>query len=114
MKNTILKTTMLAAIASLAMSGYAWAHHPAADMVDEETYATIEENISDNHIEIIDDMLEDAEDDSLMSSTSEGMDGGEATTAEGVGANASQTSNMGAVPTTASGISTAGQSRSGR
>lgn len=43
MKKTLLTTTFLITLVSTA----AFAHHPAADMVDPEIYATIDENVSD-------------------------------------------------------------------
>ena len=106
MKKTILKTTVLAAIASLAMSGYTWAHHPSEEM--NPNYDTIDENISDIHNTVMDAMLEDAEDDSLMASTSQGMDGGEPTMADGVGANASQSSAQAAAQTDSQVVSAPG------
>jgi hypothetical protein len=51
---TILKTTTLAL---LLVSVNAYAHHPAADIVDPEVYDRIEENISDVHLDMtFDDM----------------------------------------------------------
>jgi len=41
---TVLK---VAAIASLFASASAFAHHPAADMVDPETFEMIDENVAD-------------------------------------------------------------------
>ena len=41
---TVLK---VAAIASLFASASAFAHHPAADIVDPETFEMIDENVSD-------------------------------------------------------------------
>ena len=55
MKKTILRTVMLAAIASLTMSGYVFAHHPVYSM-DEDLYYRIDENISDQHNEMIGDV----------------------------------------------------------
>ena len=43
MKN-VLKTALLA---SLFASVSAFAHHPAEDIVDEDTYLMIDENVSD-------------------------------------------------------------------
>jgi len=43
MKKTLLTTSFLMAIASTS----AFAHHPAADIVDPEIYAMIDENVSD-------------------------------------------------------------------
>ncbi|MDJ0807709.1 MAG: hypothetical protein QNJ78_12860 [Gammaproteobacteria bacterium] len=108
MKQTLHKILAMTAIASLAMSGYAFAHHPSEDM--NPNFDTITDTISDNHMTVIDGMMED---DSLMANTSQGMDGGEANTAAGDGANANQTSNVGAAPTAAPGISNAGQARAG-
>lgn len=41
---TVLK---VAAIASLFATGSAFAHHPAADIVDPETFEMIDENVAD-------------------------------------------------------------------
>lgn len=103
MKNTILKTTALAAIASLTMSGYVWAHHPSEDM--NPNFETVDENISDIHNTVIDAMMEDGD---LMASTSQGMDGGEPTMAEGDGANASQSSEQAAAQTDSQVVSAPG------
>lgn len=43
MKKTILTTSFLMALASTS----AFSHHPAADIVDPEIYAMIDENVSD-------------------------------------------------------------------
>jgi len=52
--NKLFKISTLAALLS---SASAYAHHPAADMVDPEVYAMIEENISDAHLALdFDDM----------------------------------------------------------
>ena len=60
MKKTLLNTTMLVAIASLTMSGFALAHHPAVDQLDEiGMLETVEANISDMHMEVIGDVTED-------------------------------------------------------
>jgi len=61
MKTTLLTTTFLASLISTA----AFAHHPAADNVDPEIYAMIDENVSDTpHADLtFDDMggaMEDA------------------------------------------------------
>ena len=69
MNKTLLKTTMIAAIASLSMGGQVWAHHPSEDM--NPNFDLVDEQVSDMHIEIIDEMLEDGD---LMSSTARGMD----------------------------------------
>lgn len=45
--NTLLK---LGTLAALLTAANAYAHHPAADMVDPDVYAMIEENISDVHL----------------------------------------------------------------
>jgi len=56
--NTLLK---LGTLAALLTSANAYAHHPAADMVDPEVYAMIEENISDVHLAMeFDDMGRDS------------------------------------------------------
>jgi len=50
MKKTLLTTTLLMTFASAS----AFAHHPAADMVDPETYAMISENLADTpHADMI-------------------------------------------------------------
>jgi hypothetical protein len=87
MNMTVLKTTMIAAIASLGISSQAWAHHPSADM--NPNYEIVDSQISDMHNEVIDAMMEDAD---LMSSTARGMDATSMTAsrASGDGANASQ------------------------
>ena len=71
MKKTILKSVMLTAVASLAMSGHVWAHHPTYFM-DEDLYYRIDENISDQHNEMIGDVT--AEDFELMGSVMRSMD----------------------------------------
>ena len=45
--NKLLK---LGTLAALLTGANAYAHHPAADMVDPDVYAMIEENISDVHL----------------------------------------------------------------
>jgi len=53
MKNTIKLTTL----ALLLAGANAYAHHPAADIVDPDVYDRIEENISDVHLDMtFDDM----------------------------------------------------------
>ena len=53
MKKLLLTTAIAMAMASTA----AFAHHPAVDIVDEDVYIMIEENISDIHLEMeFDDM----------------------------------------------------------
>jgi hypothetical protein len=54
MKNTL----KVAAIASLFASVTAFAHHPAADIVDPEIYEMIDENVADSpHADLVfDDM----------------------------------------------------------
>ncbi len=60
MKKTLLNTTMLVAIASLTMSGFALAHHPAVDQLDEiGMLETVDEIISDMHMEVLGDVTED-------------------------------------------------------
>ncbi|MEN8179947.1 MAG: hypothetical protein ABFS39_15205 [Pseudomonadota bacterium] len=76
MKKTIMKTTMLAAIASLTMSGYALAHHPLLDF-NPDLYDQIDAVLSETnslHNEIMDARLED---DDMMTSTSRSMDANE-------------------------------------
>lgn len=53
-----MKTTLqLTTAALLLVSTNIYAHHPAADMVDPEVYAMIEENISEVHLDMtFDDM----------------------------------------------------------
>jgi hypothetical protein len=87
MKKHVMKTTMIAAIASLGISSQAWAHHPSEDM--NPNYDFVDGQVSDMHNEVIDAMLEDAD---LMSSTARGMDATTMTAsmAAGDGANASQ------------------------
>lgn len=59
MKNTFKLSTL----ALLAVSANAFAHHPAADIVDPEVYEMIEENISDVHLALtFDDMGSDTAD----------------------------------------------------
>lgn len=69
MKKTLLKTTMIAAIATLGMNGQAWAHHPSADT--NPNYEMVDDQVSDMHNEVIDAMLEDSD---MLSSTARGMD----------------------------------------
>ncbi|MCW9048545.1 MAG: hypothetical protein OQK46_10740 [Gammaproteobacteria bacterium] len=58
--NRLLK---LGTLAALLTSANAYAHHPAADIVDPEVYAMIEENISDVHLAMeFDDMGRDSAD----------------------------------------------------
>ena len=42
-----MKTTLITSAFLMAISSTAFAHHPAADMVDPEIYAIIDENVSD-------------------------------------------------------------------
>ena len=92
MNKTLINTAILAATASLAMSGQAWAHHPSEDM--NPNFEFVDEQVSDMHIEIIDAMLEDGD---LMSSTARGMDAVDSPAmASGDGANASQDSTQSA------------------
>ena len=59
MKKTLLSTALVLAMAST--SGFA--HHPAQDIVDEEIFAMIDENVSDIHAEMeFDDMGRDLTD----------------------------------------------------
>ena len=44
------KILTLSTLALLIASTHSYAHHPAADIVDPEIYAMIEENISDVHL----------------------------------------------------------------
>ena len=69
MNKTTFKTAMIAAVASLAMSGQTWAHHPSADM--NPNYDFVDSQISEMHNLIIDEMLEDGD---TMTST-RNMDG---------------------------------------
>jgi hypothetical protein len=87
MKKQVLKTTMLAAIASIGISSQTWAHHPSEEM--NPNFEMVDDQVSDMHNEVIDAMLEDAD---LMSSTARGMDATTMTAsmAAGDGANASQ------------------------
>ena len=51
------KTLQISALALIAVSASAFAHHPAADIVDPEVYEMIEENISEVHLDMtFDDM----------------------------------------------------------
>ena len=52
MKKIILAT----AIAVTFGSSYVFAHHPAADIVDPDIYAMIEDNISEEHDQVLTDM----------------------------------------------------------
>jgi hypothetical protein len=94
---TLLKTTMIAAIASLGISSQAWAHHPSEDM--NPNYDVVDEQISDMHNEVIDDMM--TEDADLMSSTARGMDATSmtASTASGDSIDASMATTSGAAQT---------------
>ena len=86
MNKTLLKTTMIAAIATLGMNGQAWAHHPSADM--NPNYETVDDLVSDMHNEVIDDMMETSD---LLSSTARGMDATSSPSmASGDGANTMQ------------------------
>ena len=58
--NRLLK---LGTLAALLTGANAYAHHPAADIVDPEVYAMIEENISDVHLAMVfDEMGNDSAD----------------------------------------------------
>lgn len=51
------KLTQLTALSFLLVGANAYAHHPAADIVDPEVYEMIDENISDAHLALtFDDM----------------------------------------------------------
>ena len=108
----MIKSAILAAVASLTFAPYVSAHHPSADV--NPNYDEVDDQISDQHNIIIGAMLE--EDDSLMASTLRGTDNAdEARAAAGDGANASQATNQSAVPTdTATGMSRAAQTKAGR
>ena len=96
MKKTIINTTVLATIATLAFAPLASAHHPSEDV--NPNYEMVDENISDMHIEIIDAMLEDGD---LMSSTNRGSDAVDSPMmADGVGANDSETATQSATQVT--------------
>ena len=60
MKKSLLTATIFMALASTS----AFAHHPAADIVDPDIYARIDENVSDTpHADMVfDDMGRDAQD----------------------------------------------------
>lgn len=82
MKKTILKSAILAAVASLTFAPYVSAHHPALAMAaeyEEETGEEFpgallaEENISDQHNDVIDAMLEEGDND-FMATTAQGTD----------------------------------------
>lgn len=116
MKKTILKTTMLAAIASLTMSGYVSAHHPSEDV--NPNFATVDEQISDQHNIIIDAMLEDGD---FMGGAVRAMDSNETPTVaggdaiSGDSATTSQTSNQGMAPNVnQAGMSNANAAKTGR
>jgi hypothetical protein len=96
MKKTLLKTTMIAAIATLGLNGQAWAHHPSEDT--NPNFDTVDDLVSDMHNEVIDPMLEDGD---LMSSTARGMDATSSPSmASGDGAIASQASTQAATQMT--------------
>ena len=48
MKKLVISTAIAMAFGTTA----AFAHHPAADIVDPEIYAMIDENVSDTHAEM--------------------------------------------------------------
>ncbi|NNJ91350.1 MAG: hypothetical protein HKP55_06735 [Gammaproteobacteria bacterium] len=50
------KILLVTAIAVTFGSSYVLAHHPAADIVDEDIYTMIEDNISEQHDQVLDDM----------------------------------------------------------
>ncbi|MBT8440614.1 MAG: hypothetical protein KJO91_12850, partial [Gammaproteobacteria bacterium] len=57
------KLTILSASALMIAATGAYAHHPAADIIDPDVYAMIEENISDVHLAMtFDDMGGDTTD----------------------------------------------------
>jgi len=57
------KTLKLSTLALLLASGNLYAHHPAADIIDPDVYAMIEENISEVHLNMtFDDMGGDTTD----------------------------------------------------
>lgn len=48
-----MKKIILASAIALAFgSSYVFAHHPAADIVDPDIYAMIDENVSDTHADM--------------------------------------------------------------
>jgi len=102
---TLLKTTMIAAIASLGISNQSWAHHPSEDM--NPNYDVVDEQVSDMHNEAIDSMLED---DDLMSSTARGMDATSMGSGDSLDASTATTSGA-AQTVTASGPGTASTAR---
>lgn len=112
MNKQVLKTTMIAAIASLGINSQAWAHHPSADM--NPNYEMVDDQISDMHNEVIDAMM--AEDADLMSSTARGMDATSMTTsmASGDSDSGSMAATRGAAQTvTATGGGAANAARGG-
>jgi hypothetical protein len=79
MKKLLLTTVVAMAFASTA----AFAHHPAADIVDPDVYAMIEENISDVHLDMtFEDMGGDTTDVGSVMATQD-LDVGNAGTAPG-------------------------------
>jgi hypothetical protein len=92
MNKTLLKTALFAIVTSFAMSGQTWAHHPSEDM--NPNFDFVDGQISEMHIEIIDEMLEDG--DSMISSRSMGgsvtqtQDPSGSATSSGPGANRRQ------------------------
>ena len=106
MKSTIVKTAMLAAIASLAMTGQTWAHHMSYDV--NPNYDFVDGQISENHNEVIENLLEDED---TMFNTLRGAGIDSAMMAMGTGSNEMTVTNQGSVPTTAPGISSASQMR---
>ena len=79
MKKTLLKATMLAAIASLVMSGSVLAHHPLFT-VNPDQFEVVDDMMGDNSNH--DNVVGDVEDYEFMGNVSQSMDsvGGNSTT----------------------------------
>ena len=99
MKKTIFNNALLAAIVSLTFSSMASAHHMSEDV--NPNFDFVDEQISDMHIEVVDELLEDGD---VMGSIASGM-GAEPTS---VSMGGSVDSGSMAAPTTAQVVSVPG------
>ena len=97
MKKTIFNNAMLAAIVSLTFTSMVSAHHMSEDL--NPNYDFVDEQISDNHTEVIDTLLED---DELMGGMASSM--GAETTTMGMGTDSTDM----AAPVTAQVVSVPG------
>ena len=92
MKKTVVNSAVLATLISLTFSPFVSAHDMGSD--DNPNFDFVDEQISDNHTAIIEELTEDGD---LMGIVYQGTGGGEPTTAMGDGANSVETTTQSAM-----------------